>query len=90
MTDTATALRRSHARPFDFTGRPSRGLVYVAPPGYSVEADLDAWVALGIAGAQAAVQTKRAKPRARAPKARVQARQSGRTRATRTSARSAD
>jgi TfoX/Sxy family transcriptional regulator of competence genes len=90
VTDTATALGRSHARPFDFTGRPSRGLVYVAPPGYAAEADLDAWVALGIAGARAFAQTKRATPRARAPKPRVQARQSGRTRATRTGARSAD
>lgn len=88
VTDTATALGRPHARPFDFTGRPSRGLVYVAPPGYAAEAELDAWVALGIAGARAAVRTKRATPRT--PKARVQAGQRGRTRATRTGARSSD
>lgn len=86
VTDTAAALGRPHARPFDFTGRPSRGLVYVAPPGFAAEADLDAWVALGIAGARA----KRATPKARAPKARVQARQRGRARAARTAVRSAD
>ena len=27
------ALSQPHARPFDFTGRPSRGTVYVAPAG---------------------------------------------------------
>ena len=90
VTDTAAALGRPHARPFDFTGRPSRGLVYVAPPGFAAEADLDAWVALGIAGAQAAARTKRATPRPRAPKARVQARPSGRTKTARTGARSSD
>ena len=73
VTDTAAALGRPHARPFDFTGRPSRGLVYVAPPGYAAEADLDAWVALGLAGARA-VPAKRAAIRPKAPKARARAR----------------
>ncbi|MDC0723756.1 TfoX/Sxy family protein [Nannocystis bainbridge] len=74
VTDTAAALARPHARPFDFTGRPSRGLVYVGPQGYAEEGELDAWVALGIAGAQAAVRTRRAKPRAKPPAPRARAR----------------
>ncbi|PCC73913.1 TfoX N-terminal domain-containing protein [Nannocystis exedens] len=73
VTDTAAALGRPHARPFDFTGRPSRGLVYVAPPGYAEAADLDAWVALGIAGARAPI-ARSDRLRARGP------RESGRAR----------
>jgi len=52
--DAAAALRRPHARPMDFTGRPMRGFLYVAPPGYAEEGELDLWVALGLAGARAA------------------------------------
>ncbi|MBZ5708113.1 TfoX/Sxy family protein [Nannocystis pusilla] len=74
VPDTATALRRPHARPFDFTGRPSRGLVYVAPPGFADERDLDEWIALGIAGARAAAATRRPASRANAAKARARAR----------------
>ena len=43
------AVARSHARPMDFTGRPMRGWVYVAPDGFSEDADLDRSVALGVA-----------------------------------------
>jgi hypothetical protein len=39
-----TALERPHARPFDFTGRPMRGWVYVDPAGLSEDAALDAWL----------------------------------------------
>jgi hypothetical protein len=74
VTDTDAALRRPHARPFDFTGRPSRGLVYVAPPGFAAEADLDAWVALGLAGASAFARTKRPARRAKPPKPRARPR----------------
>lgn len=49
---TADALQRPHARPMDFTGKPLRGFVYVAGPGFTNDADLDAWVALGLAGAR--------------------------------------
>jgi hypothetical protein len=74
VPDTAEALQRPHTRPFDFTGRPSRGLVYVAPPGFADEGDLDGWIALGIAGAQAAAKTKRPASRTGAAKARARAR----------------
>ncbi|MFP6594575.1 MAG: TfoX/Sxy family protein [Dehalococcoidia bacterium] len=42
------ALEREHARLMDFTGRPMKGLVYVAPEGFSEDSDLDGWVALGL------------------------------------------
>ena len=42
------ALSRPHARPMDFTGRPMRGFVYVAPPGYRLTRDLKSWIHTGI------------------------------------------
>jgi|TARA_B110000263_G_scaffold128249_1_gene111566 hypothetical protein len=38
------ALEREHARLMDFTGRPMKGLLYVAPE----DSDLDGWVVLGL------------------------------------------
>lgn len=38
------ALEAPHARPFDFTGRPMRGWVFVDPPGVSEDEDLAAWL----------------------------------------------
>jgi TfoX/Sxy family transcriptional regulator of competence genes len=43
------SLELPHARPMDFTGKPMKGFVYVAPAGYESDADLEAWVARGIA-----------------------------------------
>jgi TfoX/Sxy family transcriptional regulator of competence genes len=43
------ALREAHTRPMDFTGRPSRGMVYVAPAGVADDADLARWVERGVA-----------------------------------------
>lgn len=43
------ALALPHAREMDFTGRPMRGIVYVAAPGIATDPDLDAWVARGVA-----------------------------------------
>ena len=42
-----TALARSHAREMDFTGKPLRGFVYVAPQGFARRRDLDRWVTMG-------------------------------------------
>jgi TfoX/Sxy family transcriptional regulator of competence genes len=42
------ALKRPHARPMDFTGRPLRGFVYVAPEGCRTSAKLNGWVKLGL------------------------------------------
>ncbi|MEZ4249498.1 MAG: TfoX/Sxy family protein [Polyangiales bacterium] len=38
------ALARPHARPMDFTGKPMKGYVYVAPEGLSEDDALAAWV----------------------------------------------
>jgi TfoX/Sxy family transcriptional regulator of competence genes len=42
------ALARPHARPMDFTGRAMKGFVYVAPPGYKSDSDLEAWIRRGL------------------------------------------
>ena len=39
-----SALSAKHARPMDFTGRPSKGMVYVAPPGLRTKRALQAWI----------------------------------------------
>ena len=46
------ALAQPHAREMDFTGRVSKGMVYVEPAGFESDADLAAWVARGIANAE--------------------------------------
>lgn len=45
---TADALARPHARPMDFTGRPMRGMVYVAAAGTKKDDDLKGWVERGL------------------------------------------
>jgi TfoX/Sxy family transcriptional regulator of competence genes len=37
-----------HVRPFDFTGRPMVGIVYVASPGVATDEQLHAWVQRGL------------------------------------------
>lgn len=39
----AAALKRAHARPMDFSGRPMKGYVYVAPAGTATVAQVAAW-----------------------------------------------
>jgi hypothetical protein len=41
------ALARPHARRMDFTGRPMKGMVYVAEPGFAADETLAEWVAMG-------------------------------------------
>lgn len=41
-------LARAHARPMDFTGRPMKGWVYVAPEGVEEDSDLALWIAEGV------------------------------------------
>jgi TfoX/Sxy family transcriptional regulator of competence genes len=43
------AVAKPHVRPMDFTGRPLKGYVYVAPAGRRTAASLRAWVELGAA-----------------------------------------
>lgn len=42
------ALSRPHAREMDFTGKPLRGFVYVAPAGFASTGALRAWVARAV------------------------------------------
>jgi TfoX/Sxy family transcriptional regulator of competence genes len=39
-----SALEEPHVRPMDFTGRPSRGFVFVAPDGTAEAKDLERWI----------------------------------------------
>jgi len=41
------AVAQPHVRVFDFGGRPSRGMVYVAPEGVASDAELERWVGAG-------------------------------------------
>jgi TfoX/Sxy family transcriptional regulator of competence genes len=41
------SLAKPHVRPMDFTGRPMKGYVYVAPAGRRTDASLRSWVTLG-------------------------------------------
>ena len=41
-------VAQSYVRPFDFTGRPSTGMVYVAPAGLTSDVALEAWVQRGV------------------------------------------
>jgi TfoX/Sxy family transcriptional regulator of competence genes len=44
----AAALRRPHARPMDFTGRPMKGFVFIAPDGVASDHALRTWVECGL------------------------------------------
>ena len=43
-----TALERPFARPMDFTGKPMKGFVYVAPEGFESDDQLMSWVQLSL------------------------------------------
>ena len=59
-------LRERHVRKMDFTGRPMKGFVYVAPSGYEADADLERWVGMGLRYATS-LPAKRARQRTVAP-----------------------
>jgi TfoX/Sxy family transcriptional regulator of competence genes len=40
----AEALAQPHTRPFDFTGRPAKGMVYVSPAGTGSDSALADWI----------------------------------------------
>jgi TfoX/Sxy family transcriptional regulator of competence genes len=40
----AQALREPHVRPMDFTGRPTRGAVFVSAEGLREDRDLERWI----------------------------------------------
>jgi hypothetical protein len=43
------ALKKAHVRPLEFGGRRPSGFVLVDPPGWKTKAQLDKWIAQGIA-----------------------------------------
>ena len=55
------ALARKHVREMDFTGRPTKGFVFVALDGIRTNRSLESWVALGTAFAKS-LPPKPAKP----------------------------
>lgn len=59
----AEALKQRHARPMDFTGRPMKGFVYVAPEGLDSELQLEWWVELGVACARSVTTAAVGKPK---------------------------
>jgi TfoX N-terminal domain len=64
----AEALRKSHARPMDITGRPMQGFVFVEPEGVRTDAQLRKWLEWCTSFAAVAKKTprgKRTKGRAR-------------------------
>lgn len=42
-------VKQPHARKMDFTGRPMKGFLYVAPSGFESDGDLRRWVGHGVA-----------------------------------------
>jgi TfoX/Sxy family transcriptional regulator of competence genes len=42
------ALKKPHAREMDFTGKPLRGFVYVAPEGFESDDDLASWMNISL------------------------------------------
>src|ERR687898_3266955 len=46
------ALDEPHTRPMDFTGKPMKSMVYVAPAGFAREQELRAWVDRAVAYAR--------------------------------------
>jgi TfoX/Sxy family transcriptional regulator of competence genes len=63
-------LRRPHVRPFDFTGRVSRGIVYVAPAGAARGPQLRRWIDIAVDAARAAAPSKRRARQPRPPRGR--------------------
>ena len=56
-----SVMRQRHVRPMDFTGRPLRGFVYVAPAGLSTARALKTWIDRGLRFASSAEAPQRAR-----------------------------
>jgi len=57
------ALKRSHVRPMDFTGRPMRGMIYVGAAGIKTREALSTWLDKAAANARSLPPKKAKKPR---------------------------
>ena len=58
----AGVLARKHARPMDFTGRPLKGFIFVAPAGLKTKRQLESWLAPALENVES-LPPKRAKKR---------------------------
>ena len=61
----AAVLHEPHARPMDFTGKPMKGFLYVAPDGVRTQKMLEKWVGRGVDYASSLPAKK---PKARKPR----------------------
>jgi TfoX/Sxy family transcriptional regulator of competence genes len=61
----AEALAQPHTRPFDFTGRPAKGMVYVSAAGTGSDSALADWIQRALTVHRQALPEK---PRKRAPR----------------------
>ena len=57
--DYQSALSEKHVRPMDFTGRPLRGMVYVAPAGVRTKRALETWIDRGVRFTRSLPETAR-------------------------------
>lgn len=58
-----SSLEEKHVRPMDFTGKPMKGMIYVAPAGIKAGPSLRKWVSRGAAYAAGRPKKKAAKDR---------------------------
>jgi len=49
----AKAVAQKHVRPFDFTGKPMVGIIFVSPDGTKTRKNLEQWIEMGTAHARA-------------------------------------
>lgn len=47
--EAETQLKKKHVRPMDFTAKPMKGYIYVAPDGYKTKAQLEGYIDIGYA-----------------------------------------
>jgi len=50
------ALKKRHTRPMDFTGKPMKSMIYVAPAGTDSDSELEKWLLLAVGFAQQAAE----------------------------------
>lgn len=63
-------LAKPNTKPFDFTGKPMRGILVVKPAGVRTAATLKSWVIKGVATAKAKAAAPAPKTRRKAQKAK--------------------
>ncbi len=70
-------VRRPHARQFDYTGRPMKGWIYIAPAGLKTPASLKGWIETAVGFARALpAKTPKKRPPPKLPGRRARTRES--------------